>query len=154
MTQRIQLTILTAAALTLSGGPMLYACSGCGCTPAPKTHDHIHDHAHSHDIGLEEMKTTVRQGNAVILDARAGKYDDGQRIPGAQSLNSQSSAEDIASVIPNKEAAVVTYCSSTTCPASKALATHLGKLGYTNVKEYPAGIAGWKEAGQSVEQAK
>ncbi len=100
------------------------------------------------------MKGYVDSGKAIILDARSGKYDDGYRIPGAQSLNSQSSAEEIAKVIPNKDTLVVTYCSNLQCPAGKALAVHLKKLGYTNVLEYPEGIAGWRAGGGDVHKMK
>jgi rhodanese-related sulfurtransferase len=89
-----------------------------------------------------------------LLDARTGKYDDGRRIPGAGSLAPNATAEDAAKAIPSKEALVVTYCSSTKCPASEMLAAQLKKLGYSNVIKYPEGIAGWAEAGLDVEKAK
>jgi rhodanese-related sulfurtransferase len=86
----------------------------------------------------------------VLLDARSGKYDDGRRIPGAKSLNSKSSADAVASVIPAKDALVVTYCANVKCPASAKLAKHLIELGYTNILEYPEGIDGWVAAGKEV----
>jgi rhodanese-related sulfurtransferase len=88
----------------------------------------------------------------VILDARAGKYDDGRRVPGAQSLNANSKDEEIAKAIPDKNALVVTYCAGLTCPASGMLAEKLTKLGYNNVIEYPEGIEGWAKAGNSITQ--
>ena len=91
--------------------------------------------------------------NVVILDARSGKYDDGRRIPGAKSLNAKSTPEEVAAVVGDKDAKIVTYCSGVKCPASSYLAKHLTKLGYKNVIEYPKGIAGWSEAGQKVEKA-
>ena len=121
----------------------------CSLSSAPKA-----EAAHGHNINTFQMKANVDSGDAILLDARAGKYDDGYRIPGAKSLNSKSTAEDVAAVIPSKDAAIVTYCSNLQCPASKALAEHLEKLGYTNVHEYPEGIAGWRAAGGPVEKAK
>jgi rhodanese-related sulfurtransferase len=88
----------------------------------------------------------------LVLDARSGKWDDGRRIPGTKSLNATATDEEIAKVAPDKGAKIVTYCSGLTCPASGQLVEKLRKLGYTNVIEYPAGVAGWTEAGQSVEQ--
>ena len=166
-------TVVTVVAVTLILGLQnLYACSTCGCSDgkakaepkpdeaacpsgacsvseAPKV-----EAAHSHDIDTFQMKAHVDSGDAILLDARSGKYDDGNRIPGAKSLNSQSTAEEIAAVIPSKDALVVTYCSNLQCPASKALAEHLEALGYTNVQEYPEGIAGWRAAGGKVDKAK
>ena len=121
---------------------------GCSLSAAPKAT------ADAHNINTFQMKAYVDSGEAILLDARTGKYDDGNRIPGAKSLSSKSTAEAIAKVIPSKSALVVTYCSNLKCPASKALAEHLQKLGYTHVHEYPEGIAGWRAAGGDVEKAK
>lgn len=82
-----------------------------------------------------------------ILDARAGKWDDGKRIPGAKTVNASSSADEIAAAAPDKAALVVTYCSNLQCPASGKLAEKLRTLGYSNVMEYPEGIAGWIAGG-------
>ena len=90
----------------------------------------------------------------ILLDARSGKFDDGTRIPSAKSLNSESKVLEILKMVPDKESLVVTYCSNLKCPASDKLAKHLKSLGYKNVVEYPEGIQGWKEAGNSVEKAK
>jgi rhodanese-related sulfurtransferase len=109
---------------------------------------------HGHNINTFQVKAHVDAGDAILLDARSGKYDDGYRIPGAKSLNSKSTAEEIAQVIPSKDAQIVTYCSNLQCPASKALAEHLESLGYTHVHEYPEGIAGWRAAGGAVDKVK
>ena len=90
----------------------------------------------------------------ILLDARSGKFDDGTRIPSAKSLNSESKVLEVLKMVPDKESLVVTYCSNLKCPASDKLAKHLKSLGYKNVVEYPEGIQGWKEAGNSVEKAK
>ena len=104
-------------------------------------------------ISTEALTVLVKTGSVpVILDARSGKYDDGRRIPGAKSLTDQATAAEAAALIPTKAALVVTYCASLKCPASAGLAAHLRELGYTNIIEYPAGIAGWTEAGNTVEQ--
>lgn len=101
------------------------------------------------------LKTLISSGVPLtILDARAGKYDDGRRIPGAQSLNAESKAEDIARVLPNKESLIVTYCANLNCPASHKLYTHLKSIGYTNLIEYPEGIDGWVAAGNPVNAPK
>lgn len=144
------LIVLTAtAALSGYAGTKEEACpSGtCALGAAPKEQK-------THNLNTFQMKEYVESGEAVILDARSGKYDDGTRIPGAKSLNDKSTAEEVAAVIPSKNSTVITYCSNLQCPASKRLADHLSKLGYTHVKEYPAGIAGWQEAGGSVDKVK
>lgn len=105
-------------------------------------------------VNTSALATLIRTKVPVtILDARSGKYDDGKRVPGARQLSPTAKDEDIASALPDKQALIVTYCAGLTCPASKALAERLEKLGYANVIEYPEGIAGWTKAGNTVEQA-
>jgi len=127
------------------------ACSSKAKAPAEK----VKASAHAvKTISTEKLAKVIKTDkNVVILDARSGKYDDGRRIPGAKSLNAKSTPEEVAAVVVDKDAKIVTYCSGVKCPASSYLAKHLTKLGYKNVIEYPKGIAGWSEAGQKVEKA-
>lgn len=104
-------------------------------------------------INTAALAALVRAKSPVtILDARSGKFDDGKRIPGAGQLSPQASDEDIAKALPDKKATIITYCAGVKCPASKALADTLKKHGYENVIEYPEGIAGWIDAGNTTEQ--
>ena len=90
----------------------------------------------------------------VIFDARGkGGFSKGH-IPGARHLSAAAAEEAIKKAVgDDKSAAIVTYCGSVKCPASSKLAGKLRKLGYTNVTEYPEGIAGWSKAGNKVEKA-
>jgi rhodanese-related sulfurtransferase len=107
------------------------------------------------EISSASLKVLLESGvPLVLLDARSGKYDDGKRIPGARSLNVNSTKEEISEIIKDKNGLIVTYCSNLQCPASAALARHLKELGYSNVLEYSPGIAGWLEAGNQVETVK
>lgn len=131
----------------------------CGSEPAKSEHKHEEaktEHKHNvASVNTSGLKTLLDSGvPMIILDARSGKWDDGKRIPGALSLNSESKPEEIAKVLPNKEALIVTYCSNTKCPASHMLYEHLKKNGYTNLLEYPEGIQGWVEAGNPVNSSK
>lgn len=122
---------------------------GCGDEPA-KVAEKAPAEA---ELNTEALAALIRTKVPVtVLDARSGKYDDGRRIPGAKALSASASDDAIAALLPNKDGLIVTYCASLTCPASKALAERLRKLGYKNVIEYPQGIAGWTEAGNSVEK--
>ena len=106
-------------------------------------------------LTVEALDAIINSGTTVVvLDARSGKWDDGRRIPGAKSLNHKATAEQAAKLIPSKDQLVVTYCSNTKCQASAKLAGKLHELGYKNVVELPVGIAGWTEAGKTVEKAK
>lgn len=105
-------------------------------------------------INTEGLKALLdAKASLVLLDARSGKWDDGKRIPGAKSLDAAATEDQVAAVIPSKDALVVTYCSNLKCPASRKLAEHLAGLGYSNVIEFPEGIGGWVEKGHAVVDA-
>jgi len=107
------------------------------------------------EVNTSGLKTLIDSGvPLVILDARSGQFDDGKRIPGALSLNAESKPEEVAKVLPNKQALIVTYCANLKCPASDMLYKHLKTLGYSNLLEYPEGIQGWVEAGNPVKSVK
>lgn len=90
----------------------------------------------------------------VILDARSGKFDDGNRIPGAKALAPGAPLSEVRKVLRSQDNLVVTYCANLACGASHKLAEHLRSLGYRNLLEYPEGIAGWEKAGHPVEKAR
>jgi len=103
-------------------------------------------------LSTMEMEQALRKGNAVILDARYGKHDDGFRIPGAKSLNEKSTRVEIEALLPDKAVKIITYCSNPECPASENLASRLSELGYLDIHEYPDGIEGWRRAGLKLER--
>ncbi len=104
-------------------------------------------------INVPALETLINLKVPLTLcDARSGKYDDGNRIPGALALNDRSSLVDVRSALPDKERLVVTYCVNLQCPASHNLFLRLKKLGYKNVVELPEGIEGWVKAGHQVKK--
>lgn len=127
-------------------------CTEKTCTPGKKQQKQHKEKAY-HEVTPQQLNTLLESGQeVVVLDARSGKYDDGRRIPGATQLDADATAEEIAQVVPDKNATVVTYCSNLKCPASKYLAKSLAKHGYQNVHKLPEGIDGWEAAGFTVEQ--
>ncbi|MFH1744278.1 MAG: rhodanese-like domain-containing protein [bacterium] len=126
------------------------SCSGqadCSCAKCAKAAQH------EANLTTGALAALIRaQAPFILLDARAGQSDDGNRIPGAKQLSHDSGPEKIAAAIPTKDSLVVTYCGSEKCSLSKKLAAHLRSLGYLNVIEYPDGIAGWAAAGHEVMQ--
>ena len=145
------------AICVLGGISMAEACSGCGSSSTETTDAatlSLDGHTHQKHLSFDQLKAAVASGKYIILDARGDKYFNGELIPGAQRMASGTDAADILKALPNKEAAIITYCSNIKCPASKKLAGELAALGYTHIQEYPEGLAGWKGAGGTTKQVK
>lgn len=105
-------------------------------------------------ISTAVLKSLINSGTALTLvDARAGKYDDGRRIPRALNLSPDAQDSEILSMLPAKDALIVTYCANLKCPASSKLAARLAAMGYKHVLEYPKGIEGWVSEGNPVTQS-
>jgi rhodanese-related sulfurtransferase len=69
----------------------------------------------------------------------------------AQNLVVDDVRERAAALLPDKDAAIITYCSNIACPNSSQVAAALERLGYTNVRTYAEGIQDWAEAGLPTE---
>lgn len=52
----------------------------------------------------------------------------------------------------NKDQTMVFYCVNKLCTASEMAAREVMKLGYTDVRQMPDGIEGWKLSGRKVER--
>lgn len=102
-------------------------------------------------IARDELESAIAAGNVTVVDALGGDYYAQQHLPGAIPLIESKVAEDASVLLPDKHAAIVTYCSNASCPNSQAVATKLTALGYTNVRKYREGIQDWVEAGLPIE---
>ncbi|NRQ37567.1 rhodanese-like domain-containing protein [Nonomuraea sp. NN258] len=100
-------------------------------------------------ITREELHRTLSE--VTVLDTLGGGYYLQQHLPGAIPLVESEVAERAAELLPDKDAAIVTYCSNPACPNSKAVAARLTALGYTDVRRYAEGIEDWVAAGLPVE---
>jgi rhodanese-related sulfurtransferase len=74
-----------------------------------------------------------------------------QHLPGAVPLVEDEVADEAGTLLPDRGAAIVTYCSNPACPNSQRVADKLTALGYTNVSKYREGIEDWVAAGLPVE---
>jgi rhodanese-related sulfurtransferase len=102
------------------------------------------------DISHDELKQAIAGQSAVILDVNGSEsYQDGH-IPGA--IDYVANKDQIAAMLPaEKDKLIVAYCGSKMCAAYKEAADHAAELGYSNVKHYSGGLAGWKSAGETLE---
>jgi rhodanese-related sulfurtransferase len=69
-----------------------------------------------------------------------------QRIPGSISVPTDD-IERVKDLVPAKDETIVVYCAHADCDASTQAAEALTEMGFTNVFDFEAGSAGWREAG-------
>lgn len=102
-------------------------------------------------ISRAELQAAIEAGSVVPVDALSESYYAQQHLPGALNLVADDVEAHAAALLPDKSAAIVTYCSSTTCPNSGQVAAKLESLGYSNVRKYAEGIQDWVQAGLPTE---
>ncbi|GAA3225838.1 rhodanese-like domain-containing protein [Nonomuraea helvata] len=104
-------------------------------------------------ITREELKAAIDAGTVTVIDALGGDYYAKQHLPGAIPLVEAEVADRAAELLPDRNAAIVTYCSNPACNNSQAVANRLESLGYTQVRKYREGIEDWAAAGLPLEGA-
>jgi rhodanese-related sulfurtransferase len=105
-------------------------------------------------ISRAELRTAIEAGSVTVVDALGGNYWAKQHLPGAVPLVADDVPTRAATVLPDKAAAIVTYCTNPACGNSQAVASKLEALGYSNVRKYRDGIEDWVSAGLPVESAR
>lgn len=102
-------------------------------------------------ITRDELKARLDRSEVVVVEALPEQYFAAEHIPGAIRVDHDELEAQAPERLPDKDAAIVTYCASLTCRNSEIAANKLIALGYTNVREYAEGKADWIEAGLPVE---
>lgn len=104
------------------------------------------------DISLADLKKAIAAKDVTVIDVNGSESYKSGHIPGA--IDYTAVKNDLAAKLPaDKNALVVAYCGNPKCGAYARAAEAAKELGYTNVKHYSGGIAGWKEAGEPTQKA-
>jgi rhodanese-related sulfurtransferase len=104
-------------------------------------------------ISRDELAAAITAGGVTVVDALPEAYWAQQHLPGALNLVADDVDRLAPALLPDRDAAIVTYCSNAACPNSQAVASKLEALGYTSVRKYRDGIQDWVEAGLPTESA-
>ncbi|MGW4378351.1 rhodanese-like domain-containing protein [Kitasatospora sp. NPDC004531] len=104
-------------------------------------------------ITRAELSAAIDAGAVTVVDTLAGEYYAQQHLPGALALHPSEVDTLAATLLPDRTAAIVTYCSNPACANSGQVADRLTALGYTDVRKYREGIQDWTEAGLPVESS-
>lgn len=104
-------------------------------------------------ITRDDLVAAIDAGTVTVLDTLGGEYYAQQHLPGALALIAADVDAQAPALLPDRDAAIVTYCSNPACANSGQVADRLTALGYTNVRKYREGIQDWVEAGLPTESA-
>lgn len=100
------------------------------------------------DISHDELKAAIAEKQVTIIDVNGTERYKQGHIPGAQDFY----ASDKLELPKDKNALIVAYCGNEKCSAYQKAANKAKKEGYTNVKHYSKGIAGWEAAKEQTEK--
>ncbi|MGW6725290.1 rhodanese-like domain-containing protein [Nocardia sp. NPDC055029] len=102
-------------------------------------------------ITRDELAKEIAANTVTVLDALGPEYYAKAHLPGALNLIEDEVTDRAPDLLPDRDAAIVTYCSNAACGNSQAVASKLEALGYTNVRKYREGIQDWADAGLTIE---
>ena len=102
-------------------------------------------------ISREELRQQIAAGTVTVVETLGRVYYESAHLPGAINIPHTEVRELAPVLLPDKHAAIVTYCSNRACRNSEIAANQLISLGYSNVRKYAEGKDDWIEAGLPVE---
>lgn len=102
-------------------------------------------------ITRDELRDAIAADKVTVIDALPDTSYVQTHLPGAINLVEADVADRASTLLPDRDAPIVTYCSNPACGNSQAVATKLAGLGYTNVRKYREGLEDWVAAGLSTE---
>jgi rhodanese-related sulfurtransferase len=144
-----QITLVVAVLASLAAAPLVYpvpAFAADAATLQPK--DGWYTKALvDYDFMRQNVGIPPKKG-VVIIDSRpaARQYDPGH-IPGAINIPDSQFDKLVDKLPADKATLLLFYCGGLECMLSHNSAFKAEKLGYTNIKVYPAGSPEWKAKG-------
>jgi rhodanese-related sulfurtransferase len=106
-------------------------------------------------ITRQDLHASIQSGRPpVIVEALGEGYYQKGHLPGAINISHDQVRGLAPDLLPDKSAAIVTYCASATCQNSHIAAETLRAMGYSDVSVYVEGKQDWVEAGLPLETGK
>jgi rhodanese-related sulfurtransferase len=98
-------------------------------------------------ITRQELQSALAAGDVTVVDALPAAPYARRHLPGALNLTHEDADANAATVLPDREAAIVTYSTDASCGRGEQLAERLTALGYRDVRVYRDGIEDWVATG-------
>lgn len=105
-------------------------------------------------IKADELKKTLTSKPEIsVINVLDHKEFEAKHIPGTTNipLSDPNFVKNVQNRVGDKTKPVVVYCANTKCDASEKAAKKLTDAGFTDVRDFVAGLAGWEEAKYQVE---
>jgi len=102
-------------------------------------------------IERDELKRAIDADDVTVVETLRDEHFEQGHLPGAIHIHFEAVAEQAPGLLPDRDAAIVTYCSNTACRNSELAAAKLEAMGYTNVRKYAEGKEDWEAAGLLLE---
>ncbi|QQX80693.1 rhodanese-like domain-containing protein [Shewanella sp. KX20019] len=132
----VTFTLLASAATCFAGG-------GSEMAPAPRYEHQLNT------ITMREVDSLLGQEGVYFYDVNTLELWAEGFIPGAIYFN----VKDWKKLLPkNKDAEMIFYCANRLCNASEIAAHAAMKMGYSNVRQMPDGIYGWRLSNRVTER--
>lgn len=147
-----KITLLAAVIATLGATPMVFPVQAFAADAAAiQPRDGWYNKALvDYDFVKQNVGIPLKKG-VMIIDSRpaARQYDPGH-IPGAVNIPDSQFDKLVDKLPADKATLLVFYCGGLECMLSHNSAFKAEKLGYGNIKVYPAGMPDWKAKGGPV----
>ncbi len=146
-----QLAIVIAVMATIAAVPLSYSTSALAANEAAVQ---VKDGYYTNLVGYDFMRQNVDippKKGVMIIDSRPAKrqYDPGH-LPGSVNIP-ESQFDKLTAKLPEDKATLLLfYCGGLQCMLSHNSAFKAEKLGYSNIKVYPAGMPDWTAKGGQV----
>ncbi len=104
------------------------------------------------EISRDELKRELAgEPSLTLVEALGAAFFDDAHLPGAINIPPDQVDRLAASLLPDRNAQIVVYCSGT-CENSEIAARRLEELGYESVRVYLGGKEDWVEHGLPIER--
>jgi rhodanese-related sulfurtransferase len=152
ITRTQRLTLFVAVLASLAAAPIVFPVTAYAADAATiQPRDGWYNKALvDFDFMRQNVSIPPKKG-VVIIDSRpaARQYDPGH-IPGAINIPDSQFDKQVDKLPADKATLLLFYCGGLECMLSHNSAFKAEKLGYTNIKVYPAGLPEWKAKGAQV----
>ncbi|MBV9436245.1 MAG: rhodanese-like domain-containing protein [Acidobacteria bacterium] len=102
-------------------------------------------------ISREELLRALGRENLTLVEVLPREYYERAHLPGAVSIPADEIASLAPSLLPDKQASIVTYGLNFTWQAAQQATRELITMGYASVREYEEGKQDWIAAGLPLE---